>query len=47
MFNSPFRWESPTKNSGSPIGKGSKTKAKVNNILGRKSTIKKFITGGK
>jgi hypothetical protein len=38
------RWEQPGI-VGSPIGKGQKTKEKVKSVLGKKGTVKKFITG--
>lgn len=44
MFKSPYKWKKPN-TTGSPIGKGAKTRAKVKGIFGKRGTARKFITG--
>ena len=44
MLKSPYTWNKPS-TTGSPIGKGQKTREKVKSILGKRGTAKKFITG--
>ena len=46
MLNSPCKWNKPS-TTGSPIGKGAKTRAKVNSVIGTKSSFRKYIVGGK
>jgi len=44
MDKSPYKWKQPSMTR-SPIGKGKKTKEKVENIFGKGNTARKFITG--
>jgi len=43
MLKGPYTWNKPSV-TGSPIGKGQKTKEKVKSIFGRRGTARKFIT---